>query len=236
MDILYEKARATYEWPHTQFNLVQHTAKPPYSSKFRAQANVEHWESVRKAKYAVHAMKQWSFLFLGSELKVARWCQLSALSMKLAHFLTPPNCFETVSILLAQTGKMGARETLFPVKRSDWWSSIRPFAQLLPGLEMGHPVTFGHSAAYESHSEQSETETRKTPFCSSETLKSFAGDWPAVTGCPVSNPGYNCANGLFDLGTVGVFWQATQRDQAYYKAYYRHTTGILAYWHTTGIL
>ena len=43
----------------------------------------------------------------------------------------------------------------------------RPFAQLLPGLEMGHLVTVGQSPAYESHSEQSETETRKTAFCSS---------------------------------------------------------------------
>ena len=25
----------------------------------------------------------------------------------------------------------------------------RPFAQLLPGLEMGHPVTVGHSPAYD---------------------------------------------------------------------------------------
>ena len=54
--------------------------------------------------------------------------------------------------------------------------SNRPFAQLLPGLETGHPVTVGQSPAYESHSEQSETETRKTAFCSSETLKSYAGD------------------------------------------------------------
>ena len=45
------------------------------------------------------------------------------------------------------------------------------------------------------HSEQSETETRKTAFCSSETLKSYAGDWPTVTGCPVSKPGNNYANG-----------------------------------------
>ena len=41
----------------------------------------------------------------------------------------------------------------------------RPFAQLLPGLETGHPVTVSQSPAYESHSEQSETETRKTAFC-----------------------------------------------------------------------
>ena len=66
----------------------------------------------------------------------------------------------------------------------------RPFAQLLPRLETaGHPVTVGQLPAYESHSEQSEKETRKTAFCSSETLKSYAGDWPIVTRCPVSNPG-----------------------------------------------
>ena len=56
------------------------------------------------------------------------------------------------------------------------WALPRPFAQLLPGLETGHPVTVGQSPAHESHTEQSETETRKTPFCSSETLKSYAGD------------------------------------------------------------
>ena len=65
-----------------------------------------------------------------------------------------------------------------------------------PGLETRHPVTVGQSPAHDSHSEQSETETRKTAFCSSETLKSYAGDWLTVTGCPVSNPGNNCANGL----------------------------------------
>ena len=63
-----------------------------------------------------------------------------------------------------------------------------------PGLT-GHPVAVGQSPAHESRTEQSETETRKTAFCSSETLKSYAGDWPTATGCPVSNPGNNCANG-----------------------------------------
>ena len=72
----------------------------------------------------------------------------------------------------------------------------RPFAQLLPGLETEHPVTVGQSPAHESHIEQSETETRKTAFGSSETLKSYAGDGPTVTGCPVSIPGNNCGNGL----------------------------------------
>ena len=51
--------------------------------------------------------------------------------------------------------------------------------------DVGHPVTIGQSPAHESHTEQS-METRKTPFCSSKTLKSYAGDWPTVTGCPTS--------------------------------------------------
>ena len=38
-----------------------------------------------------------------------------------------------------------------------------PFAQLLPGLETGHPVTVGQSPAHESHPEQPETATRKAP-------------------------------------------------------------------------
>ena len=82
----------------------------------------------------------------------------------------------------------------------------RPFAQLLPGLETGHLVTVGQSPAHELHSEQSETETRKTAFCSSKTLKSCAGDWPTVTVCPVSNPGYNCANGLLHLLLKHTVW------------------------------
>ena len=36
----------------------------------------------------------------------------------------------------------------------------------------------------------------KNSFLLAVTLKSYAGDWPTVSGCPVSNPGYNCANGL----------------------------------------
>ena len=40
----------------------------------------------------------------------------------------------------------------------------RPFAQLLPGSETGHPVTVSQSPAYESHSEQSEKETRSNNF------------------------------------------------------------------------
>ena len=36
---------------------------------------------------------------------------------------------------------------------------------------------------------------------------SYAGDWPTVTGCPVSNSGNNCANGLF-------LWQPLLRPTA----------------------
>ena len=86
------------------------------------------------------------------------------------------------------------------------WSRIEPkmekvsgtFAQLLSGLETGHPVTVGQSPEHASHTEQSETVTRKTAFCLSETLKSYARDWPTITGCPIYNPGNNCANGLLD--------------------------------------
>ena len=87
----------------------------------------------------------------------------------------------------------------------------RPFSQLMPGLETGHPVTVGQSPAHDSHSEQSETETRKTAFSSTETLKSFAGDWPTVTDAPVSNSGNNCANGLFHAGkefALSSCWEA----------------------------
>ena len=82
----------------------------------------------------------------------------------------------------------------------------RPFAQLLPGLETGHPVTVGQSLAYDF----SVSEKQKAVFLVSvsdcSVCDSCAGDWPTVTGCPVSNPGnmfLNCANGLLGLGCVG---------------------------------
>ena len=72
-------------------------------------------------------------------------------------------------------------------------------------------LEIGLSKPDESHSEQSETKTRKTAFCSSKTLKSCAGDWPTATGCPVSNPDNNCANG--PLNTVhSVFFSKTLFD------------------------
>ena len=39
-----------------------------------------------------------------------------------------------------------------------------PFAQLLPGLETGHPVTVGQSPASESHKEQSENRDKENSF------------------------------------------------------------------------
>ena len=57
-------------------------------------------------------------------------------------------------------------------------------------------LEFRWSKPDESHSEKSETETRKTAFCSSKTPKSRGDDGLAAAGCPVSNPDNNCANGL----------------------------------------
>ena len=72
----------------------------------------------------------------------------------------------------------------------------RPFAQLLPGLETGHPLMVGQSPAYDF----SVSDEQKALFLASVSdcseWDSCAGDWPTVTGCPVSNPGNNCANGL----------------------------------------
>ena len=45
-------------------------------------------------------------------------------------------------------------------------------------------IEFRWSKPDESHSEKSKTETRKTAFCSSETLKSHADDGLAAAGCP----------------------------------------------------
>ena len=57
-------------------------------------------------------------------------------------------------------------------------------------------LEFRWSKPDEKHPKQSKTETRKTAFRLSKTLKSYAGDGPAAAGCPVSNPDNNCANGL----------------------------------------
>ena len=75
----------------------------------------------------------------------------------------------------------------------------RPFAHLLPGLETGHPVTVGQSPAYDfSVSDEQKAVFLVSIFDCSE-CDSYAGDWSTVTGCPVSNPGNNCTNGLFQV-------------------------------------
>ena len=72
----------------------------------------------------------------------------------------------------------------------------RPFAQLLPGLETGHPVTVGQSPAYDFSVSDEQKAVFLVSLSDCSECDSCAGDWPTVTGCPVSNPGNNCANGL----------------------------------------
>ena len=64
-----------------------------------------------------------------------------------------------------------------------------------------------------SYTEQSNSETRKTAFCSSETLKLDAGDGPAAAGCPVSNPDNNGACAHYVMVSKfqwKPFWLVTQ--------------------------
>ena len=84
-----------------------------------------------------------------------------------------------------------------------WNKQNRPFAQLSAWVRDGHPVTVRQSPAHESHPEQPETATRKAPPARRIHWNYGVGDWLTVTGCPVSNPGNNCANGL--LNCVWIF-------------------------------
>ena len=77
----------------------------------------------------------------------------------------------------------------------------RPFAQLLPGLETGHPVTVGQSPAYDFSVSDQQKAVFLVSVSDCSVCDSCAGaihvqDWPTVTGCPVSNPGNNCANAI----------------------------------------
>ena len=74
----------------------------------------------------------------------------------------------------------------------------RPFAQLLPGLETGHPVTVGQSPAYDFSVSDEQKGVFLVSVSDCSECDSYAGDWLTVTGCPVSNPGNNCANSLLD--------------------------------------
>ena len=84
---------------------------------------------------------------------------------------------------------------------SDWWQHTvsvkleapticnRPFAQLLPGLETGHPATVGQSPAYDFSVSNEQKAVLLVSVSGCSECDSCAGDWPTVTGCPVSSPG-----------------------------------------------
>ena len=79
-----------------------------------------------------------------------------------------------------------------------WWVN-RPFAQLLAWVRDGasgdgRSVTCTWLAPRTARNGDKKSTSRP-----SETLKQHVGDWPTVTGCPVSNPGNNCANGVFRI-------------------------------------
>ena len=75
----------------------------------------------------------------------------------------------------------------------------RPFAQLLVWVRDGasgdgRSITCTWIAPRTARNGDKKSTSRPP-----ETLKLHEGDWPTVTGCPVSNPGNNCANGLFGI-------------------------------------
>ena len=65
----------------------------------------------------------------------------------------------------------------------------RPFAQLLPGLETGHPVTLGQSPAYDFSVSDEQKAVFLVSVSDCSECDSYAGDRSTVTGCPVSNWG-----------------------------------------------
>ena len=70
---------------------------------------------------------------------------------------------------------------------------------------------------------------KKNSFLLVVTLKSYAGDWPTVTGCPVSNPGNNCANGLFWLSgayqrALLAYWAVNRDDcKLFFEFFFKRT-------------
>ena len=86
----------------------------------------------------------------------------------------------------------------------EWHLPNRPFAQLLPGLETGHPVKVGQSPTYD--------------FRVSDEQK-------AVFLVSVSNPGNNSANGLLWKPTSGTI-QVTCRPTHYHPSIHRKKTKL----------
>ena len=72
----------------------------------------------------------------------------------------------------------------------------------MPGLETGHPVAVGQSPAYDFSVSDEQKAVFLVSVSDRSLCDSYAGDGPTVTGCPVSNPGNNCANGLLSLEHV----------------------------------
>ena len=94
-------------------------------------------------------------------------------------------------------------ETPNYISKNECWVKVneshinRPYAQLLPGLETGLPVTVGQSPAYDFSVSDEQKAIFLVSVLDCSECDSYTGDWPTVIGCPVSNPGNNCANGLF---------------------------------------
>ena len=73
----------------------------------------------------------------------------------------------------------------------------RPFAQLLPGLETGHPMTVDQSPAYDFSVSDEQKGVFLSPFRTVlSAIHMQVTDRPSPNA-PISNPGSNCANGLF---------------------------------------
>ena len=52
---------------------------------------------------------------------------------------------------------------------------------------------------------------KKNSFLLVGKTQSYAGDWPTAAGCPVSNPGKKCANGIFtNRPSRGLLFTSTQ--------------------------
>ena len=90
------------------------------------------------------------------------------------------------------------------ITNQTWWNDNRPFAQSLAWVRDGasgdgRSVTCTWIAPRTARNGDKKSTSRP-----SETLKLHVGDWPTNTGCPVSNPGNNCANGLLHVWLIRI--------------------------------